>query len=326
MISGAAMRKTTNRVAGWFGCSCAVVCLCLAFAGGFSTSTFADETADLKKRVQQLEEQLVDMQVVIGTLQSMNTGPVQGPSASYGPQGGSAGYGGGGASSDGRLDVIETQIQALTSQMELLSREVRSLTSDRRGALPTTPQNGYAAAPQTAPQYGVEKQSLNDSVDYGGFGSTTVSRDQNDGIGGLLSNGAANFGGGGSDAGSKQLYETAYGYLLQQDYGAAEAAFRDFVQRYPNDALTGNAQYWLGESLYLRGQYKPAASAFLEGYEKHRSNGKAPESLLKLAMSLNKLGQHDAACSSFTEFSARFPDAPANVKQRAGLERRRAGC
>ena len=95
MTSGAAMRKTTNRVAGWFGCSCAVVCLSLAFAGGFSTSALADETADLKKRVQQLEEQMVDMQVVIGTLQSMNAGPAQGPSASYGPQGGSVGYGGG---------------------------------------------------------------------------------------------------------------------------------------------------------------------------------------------------------------------------------------
>lgn len=324
--SGAAMRKTTNWVVDWFGYACAVVCLCLGFAVGLPDASQAGETEDLKKRVQQLEEQLVDMQVVIGTLQSMGNGGAQGPSASYGPQGGSAAYGAGGAASNARLDGVETQIQALTAQMEQLSREVRALSGDRRGALPSPQQNNYAAAPQTAPKYGVEKQSFNDTVDYGGFGSTTVSRDQNDGIGGLLANGGANFSGGGSDPGAKQLYETAYGYLLQQDYGAAESAFRDFLQRYPNDALSGNAQYWLGESLFLRGQYKPAATAFLEGYEKHRNNGKAPESLLKLAMSLNKLGQHDAACSSFTELRAQFPNAPSHVQRRAATERRRAGC
>src|SRR5262249_59373494 len=62
-----------------------------------------------------------------------------------------------------------------------------------------------------------------------------------------------------SDVAPKQLYETAYGYLLQRDYGAAEAAFQDFLQRFPNDPLAGNAQYWLGESLFVRGQYRSAA-------------------------------------------------------------------
>ena len=31
----------------------------------------------------------------------------------------------------------------------------------------------------------------------------------------------------------KELYETAYGYLLQRDYGAAQAAFDDFLAKYP---------------------------------------------------------------------------------------------
>ena len=88
----------------------------------------------------------------------------------------------------------------------------------------------------------------------------------------------------------KQLYETAYGYLLQRDYGAAEAAFDEFLRRHPNDPLAGNAQYWLGESLYVRGQYRAAAGAFLKGYQTYARSAKAPESLLKLAMSLQRLG------------------------------------
>ena len=87
----------------------------------------------------------------------------------------------------------------------------------------------------------------------------------------------------------KELYETAYGYLLQRDYGAAQAAFDDFLAKYPNDSLSGNAQYWLGETHFVRGQYKAAAGAFLKGYQTYAQSAKAPDSLLKLAMSLDRL-------------------------------------
>jgi TolA-binding protein len=45
----------------------------------------------------------------------------------------------------------------------------------------------------------------------------------------------------------KQLYETAYGYLLQRDYGAAETAFDEFLKKFPNDCCpatrsTGSAR------------------------------------------------------------------------------------
>ena len=130
----------------------------------------------------------------------------------------------------------------------------------------------------------------------------------------------------GDGSNPKQLYETAYGYLLQRDYGAAEAAFDDFLKKHPSDSLSGNAQYWLGESHFVRGQYKAAASAFLKGYQTYGQSQKAPDSLLKLAMSLDRLGQRDAACSSYAELNTKFPNAPQSVKARAQSERQRVGC
>ncbi len=179
----------------------------------------------------------------------------------------------------------------------------------------------------------------------GGFGSTTVSSG-NDAIGGLLngngpSGSDANGGAGGSPApvataalpaasetsnDPKQPYETAYGYLLQRDYGYAETGFTDFLKKFPSDSLAGNAQYWLGETYFVRGQYKAAAGSFLKGYQNYGQSGKAPDSLLKLAMSLDRLGQKDAACSSFAELSTKFPSAPQSVKARAQSERQRVGC
>ena len=124
----------------------------------------------------------------------------------------------------------------------------------------------------------------------------------------------------------KQLYETAYGYLLQRDYGAAESAFDDFLKKFPTDSLSGNAQYWLGETHFVRGQYKAAAGAFLKGYQTYAQSSKAPDSLLKLAMSLDRLGQKDAACASYSELNTKFPNAPQSVRARAQSERQRVGC
>jgi len=321
---------------------CAVATPVPAYAQG----TPASDTAALQQRVRQLEEQIVDMQVVIGTLESLAR---QGGGAPAQPAvgAGMGGFAGGGNLDSGdaqRLQGIEMQIQALTSQMERLSQQVRGGGSGSsfgpRGDV--GPAHGYGAPAAGGEVPGFATASPQASQPQqppagGGFGSTTVTPGApaggNDAIGGLLSDNAWNSSQqvaaaplGGVGESPKALYETAYGYLLQQDYGAAETAFSDFLKRYPQDQLAGNAQYWLGESLYVRGQYKAAATAFLKGYQTYKASPKAPDSLLKLAMSLGKLGQRDAACSSYAELTSRFPQAPQHVKSRAASERQRAGC
>ena len=122
------------------------------------------------------------------------------------------------------------------------------------------------------------------------------------------------------------LYNQGYGDLLRRDYPAAETAFRRLIEAHPNDKLAGDAQYWLGESYYVRGQYKNAADAFLKGYKSYGMSPKAPDSLLRLGMSLAALGQKEAACSSFAELGTKFPSAPSHVREEAASERHKAGC
>jgi tol-pal system protein YbgF len=267
--------------------------------------------AQLRQRVDQLEEQLVDLQVTIGTLESLARGPGASGAGSAISRPASGGGSGGGAD-NGRVDLLETQIRALTAQVEQLSDQVRS---PRRS--PAAAETQVAEAPRPVPPPSGQS----------GFGSGTVSP-------GPASPPAeqtpppaqASTPPGQSDPGAKQLYESAYGHLLQTNYAAAETAFDEFVTRYPNDALSGNAQYWLGESFFVRAQYKQAASAFLKGYQTYGKSSKAPDSLLKLALSLDRLGQKDASCSAFGEFSSRFPGASAPLKAKADNERRRIGC
>ena len=126
--------------------------------------------------------------------------------------------------------------------------------------------------------------------------------------------------------GADAAYEQAYSYLLEQDYGAAQFAFREFLTHHGESPLAGNAQYWLGEIHFVQGKYREAARAFLTGYEKYGDGHKAAESLFKLALSLDKLNQPQAACSSLNEFFKRYgrtSDAPV---ERANDVRQRLRC
>lgn len=121
-------------------------------------------------------------------------------------------------------------------------------------------------------------------------------------------------------------YDFAIDLMKRGQYDNARVAFQEFLSRHPNHNLAGNSQYWLGESYYAQNDYKRAGDAFLTGYTTYASSSKAPDSLLKLGMSLAALGNKDAACTVWGELGSKFPQASPAVVARAQLERRKAGC
>ena len=121
------------------------------------------------------------------------------------------------------------------------------------------------------------------------------------------------------------VYERSYESLLRRQFGDAEVGFRSFLDQHRDHSLAGNAQYWLGETYYVQGDYKQAAQAFLSGYRDFPKSRKAADSLLKLGLSLNRLGQKEQACAAYMQVGSQFPKA-AEAKKRAQSEIKRAGC
>jgi tol-pal system protein YbgF len=124
----------------------------------------------------------------------------------------------------------------------------------------------------------------------------------------------------------KDYYDLAYGYVLRKDYALAEQSFQAFLQKYPSDRRAADAQYWLGESLFQRQRYDAAAQAFLDLSTKHATHAKAPESLLRLAQSLEAMKQKEMACATLAEVGRKYPKAPASVKQGVEREQKRGHC
>ena len=265
--------------------------------------------SDLRRRVQQLEEQIVDMHVVIGTLESLARSGGAAPSPRV-----VAPVGGGGADA-ARIDALDMQVRALTSQIE-------QLQSGRGGVGAAPP--AYSAAPAQPPAPST-------------FGSTTVNAGEGDPIGGLIAQDqqapprpsaappvvAAAPAAAGDP---KEAYERAYGFLLQQEYGAAQAGFIDFLKVYPRDSLVPNALYWLGETHYVQRNYADAAEAFDLVTQGYGNSPKAADSMLKRGMALAALGKTQDACGVLRQMPGKYPSAPAHLKSKADSERQRIGC
>lgn len=128
------------------------------------------------------------------------------------------------------------------------------------------------------------------------------------------------------DAAPEEQYRHAFGLLRQTEYGEAERALQAFLDRHGDHDLAGNAQYWLGETFYVRGNYNRAAVNFAEGFQKYPDSSKAPDNLLKLGMSLSEIERVEDACGIFAELQNRYPQAPSNILQRAEREEQRLDC
>ena len=126
-------------------------------------------------------------------------------------------------------------------------------------------------------------------------------------------------------------YEFAYALLLQAqrgqaDFAPAEEGMRAFITANPSHRLAGNAQYWVGETHYVRKDWASAALAFGDGLKKYPNAEKGPDNMLKLGMSLAQLNKKQDACGAFAEVDRRYPSAAQAVKQTAARERQRNGC
>ena len=129
-----------------------------------------------------------------------------------------------------------------------------------------------------------------------------------------------------ADASPRDVYDQAFQTLVRQDFPLAEQQFKGFLDTHKDHELAGNAQYWLAETYYVRGQFEQAAVAFAEGFQNYPKNAKAPDNLLKMGLSLSNLNRKDDACIAFSELAKQYPNAAQNVKRRAELERQKLKC
>jgi len=115
------------------------------------------------------------------------------------------------------------------------------------------------------------------------------------------------------------MYRTAYGDYIAAKYPLAAAEFQDLANAYPDDNLSGNAYFYMGE-IDLRTQ-KPTAAVTMYNHviEHFPDNVKVPAAHLHRAEAMISMKQNDKAALELRALIQRFPNSPEAATARTKL-------
>jgi len=113
----------------------------------------------------------------------------------------------------------------------------------------------------------------------------------------------------------KVQYDIALSALKDKKYDLAKIKFADLIATYPESSLLDRMIFWYAEALFYQKDYYSAASYYLKCYQKYPKGQKAPDALLKVAMSLGELKQPEQACQILDKLEKEFPNLSSSMKK-----------
>lgn len=123
-----------------------------------------------------------------------------------------------------------------------------------------------------------------------------------------------------------QAFAAARALMDAGRFAEAGDAFEAYTTAHAAQPNAAEANYWLGETLYVRENYGDAAQAYIAALKGWPKSSWAPDALVKLSNSLIALKQPAEACRTLGEFDRRYASAPAGLKTRARSARTQAKC
>lgn len=94
----------------------------------------------------------------------------------------------------------------------------------------------------------------------------------------------------GISTGMGDLYKEAYETLHRGDLEGARRKFEAFLKQYANTELSDNAQFWIGETYYLKKDYERAILEYEKAIVKYPEGDKIPAALFKQGLAFLELG------------------------------------
>ncbi len=106
------------------------------------------------------------------------------------------------------------------------------------------------------------------------------------------------------------VYQKALQGYQGGNYEVALVLFKQFIRQNPRSPLAGEAQYWIGESLYRRRQFEAAIVAFDEVVQKYPQSDKIPTALLKTGYAFVELQDLRNARFFLQQVQKKYPKTP----------------
>jgi tol-pal system protein YbgF len=103
------------------------------------------------------------------------------------------------------------------------------------------------------------------------------------------------------------LYKDAYETFQKGDLDGGRRKFEAFLKQYPNMELSDNAQFWIGETHFLKKDFEKAILEYEKVIVKYPEGDKVSSALLKQGLAFLELGDKTHARNLLKRVIDRFP-------------------
>ncbi len=110
---------------------------------------------------------------------------------------------------------------------------------------------------------------------------------------------------------ARAAYDAARNLMTQRKYKEALDGFTAFLVKYPDHPMADNAMFWRGDCYFSLGDFPHAEQELGGALARFPQGIKAPDTLLKLGMTEDKLGQPDKARAYYDKLQKEFPKSDA---------------
>jgi len=177
-----------------------------------------------------------------------------------------------------QISAMQTSMTELLDRLDVLNARIAKLESGGQAIMPVpAPSVAPAPAPATPAQQPAPKQA-----------AAVAAADVAD------------------------AYREALMLVGQNKLSDARAAFQRVFDAEPTGHLADNALFWIGETYYQSGQYTDAIRYYQRVVNEYADENKAPDAMLKLALSYVKTGDLQMARRTLEDCIKKYPySAPA---------------
>jgi len=238
----------------------------------------------------------------------------------------------------GQVQSLNDSIDELKARMDRMEKALNGIQSQQQttnAALSNLPQGGIPAGAAAGTPSGPPSAAPNNASPNSAPGTAPGSGMDNSGSNpppGSSSNGALPANAEPIPAPSTNnqpsagdMYRGAYADYISARYALASSEFTDLIKAYPDDNLSGNAYFYLGEMQMRTHKPSLAIKDYDEVLTHYVDNAKVPAAELHKAQALIDTHQNDAAERELRSLIQRFPVSPEASQARAKLNSLRPG-
>ena len=118
-----------------------------------------------------------------------------------------------------------------------------------------------------------------------------------------------------------RLYETAQADYFAGQWSSAISGFEAFLRAFPRSEQADDAQLYIGETYFAQNQWSEAIAAYNQLIQSYPGTNSVPVAYYKRGLAQERLGQIDAARTSWEAAAKSFPDSDAGRLAKQNLDR-----